>query len=305
MMRSLLTTFLLLAAATCISSAADGYLGISVRPLSDNSEAGLRIVHVFDDGAAAVSGLRTNDIVAAVNGQPVNSMMEFRHMLAPYSWGDAVLLGIVRDGKPVSLKVNLGHAATSKTHQILKSEQLSGETIWYFDDNTTVVMQGDRPVSVTNKVDGVKQTLVLQGLAGFNELPQRFMDLPEKLDVIAYTLEEQRLRGEDADRITFILETVGEQEKAPAGIAQAGAEVFEVYPNPSSGKFQVRVEAPYTGEFSWNVYDLRGASLVSGRQPGFNGVFDGQIDITGAQKGLYLLYISLGEDKLTRQIVLE
>lgn len=284
---------------------ADGYLGLSIRPLESGGASGLRIAHIYDDAAAGTAGLRENDIITGVNGQPVGNLPEFRDMLSPFSWGDAVLIAYLRDGKPGSLSVRLGHAATTKTHNIIKSEQLTGETIWYFDDNTTVVMKAGRPVSVTNKVDGRKQTLELDGLQGFQDLPQRFMDLPHKLDVIAYTLEEQRLRGEDADRITFIEEALHEVPAKRTGIATAATAVFDVYPNPSTGRFNVRVESARSGELTWDVFDLRGASVASGGQTGFQGGFEQDIDLSAAQKGMYLLYIRIGEEKLTRQLVLE
>ncbi len=78
---------------------------------------GVLIIDVRPDSAAAKSGLRGSrqngdeivlgDIIMAVNGRPVRSFDDLRNEMDRYRVGEAVTLGIIRQGRPEELNVIL------------------------------------------------------------------------------------------------------------------------------------------------------------------------------------------------------
>lgn len=303
-MRYFATTALLLL-TTLFAWASQGYLGISVDKDETGIREGLRIVNVFDDGAAWVAGLKENDLITHFNGTSVGDSKTFNRLLSGYQWGDHVRITYLRDGVSSTSTITLGYDVRTKTYEILKSEQITGEVIWYFRDLTTIIMNGGQPLSITKKFDdGVKETYDLQGMTDYSTVPMKFRDLTDKLDVIARCVEEQEVRGTDADQITFIKEALQASDTAP-GMEEMRVMDFNVFPNPSTGRFKVNMHSDTRGELTWNIYDVRGSSVASGTQADFNGHFHESFDLTGKFSGTYLLYIKVGEQRISRQLILQ
>ncbi|CAN5573827.1 zinc metalloprotease Rip [soil metagenome] len=56
---------------------------------------------------AQLAGLRDNDVVRSVDGEPVTSADEFRHLLANSAPGTTLSFGIERDGQPIEIVATL------------------------------------------------------------------------------------------------------------------------------------------------------------------------------------------------------
>jgi len=307
MIKSLLSCFLILITLHSFAGMNDGYLGVSVRSYDAGSLKALRIINVYDDGAAWMSGLMENDLIRSVNGNTIANSVELHKQISAYEWGDMIDIGYTRNGIDNEMTVILGHAANKKTYEILKSEQLNGEVFWYFDDNTTIVMRDGKAQSITKKFEsGEKETLDLNSKGNSTkELPQSFLDLNDKLDVIDYTLTEQALRDKDADHVLFTKEfSHPDQTARQMGIESLEISEFEVYPNPSSGQFKVKILANGSGNLTWDIYDMRGSSISSGSLNDFNDRAELSFDLSSKFKGVYMLYFRLGDKKLSKQIIL-
>jgi S1-C subfamily serine protease len=62
---------------------------------------------VTPGGPAALAGLRSGDVVTAVNGEEVSAKSALADLLAQYSPGDTVALTVLRAGKEVRADVML------------------------------------------------------------------------------------------------------------------------------------------------------------------------------------------------------
>ncbi len=96
-------------------SGSHGYLGVDLADI-DNEKArtlklketrGAVITLIDHDAPAGQIGLRVNDVVLAMNGQPVESSEQLRHMLREIPAGRTVSLEISRDGNIQTLAVGL------------------------------------------------------------------------------------------------------------------------------------------------------------------------------------------------------
>ncbi|MBS0380482.1 MAG: Do family serine endopeptidase [Proteobacteria bacterium] len=88
-----------------------GQLGVSMYSVTPEiahslglaSTAGALVSQVVDGSPAARAGIRTGDVITAVNGQAVKSNSELRNAIGLLRVGDKVDIGLVRDGKPLKL----------------------------------------------------------------------------------------------------------------------------------------------------------------------------------------------------------
>ena len=79
-------------------------------------------------------------------------------------------------------------------------------------------------------------------------------------------------------------------------------ENISVYPNPSSGIFNVKLNSFINSEIEISVYDILGREIS---QNSFNTIsnFNEEIDISNASPGIYLMSISSKRGKVTRRII--
>jgi serine protease Do/serine protease DegQ len=86
-----------------------GRLGISMQDVTGGE--GALVAEVQPDSPAAQAGLRTNDVVSALNGRPVRSAAELRARLGVMPVGDTVELRVQRGGESRTLKARIGEIA--------------------------------------------------------------------------------------------------------------------------------------------------------------------------------------------------
>jgi Do/DeqQ family serine protease len=68
---------------------------------------GVLIATVQDDGAAHDAGIKEGDVIVKVNGVEVNNTSELQEQISKYRPKDKISIDLIREGKPVSLSVNL------------------------------------------------------------------------------------------------------------------------------------------------------------------------------------------------------
>lgn len=94
----------------------NGYLGVSFVTLDETVAAesgaslsdGALVVEVVADSPAAAAGLQADDIITAVNGEPVDAEHTLRDRLIAYEAGDVLMLTVVRSGDEQQIEVTLG-----------------------------------------------------------------------------------------------------------------------------------------------------------------------------------------------------
>ncbi len=94
---------------------ARGWLGIAIEDLNENKrdfykvpEGGVLVTQIRDDGPAKNSDLHAEDVIVALNGEPVNDTWALQKAVGNRKPGEEVTLGVVRAGKRLDVKLTLG-----------------------------------------------------------------------------------------------------------------------------------------------------------------------------------------------------
>jgi serine protease DegQ len=69
---------------------------------------------VLEGGPADKAGIKPGDVLTQVNGQPVNDVVTLLNRIAQTSPGDEAKINLLRKGKPMALKVQVGKRPKSK-----------------------------------------------------------------------------------------------------------------------------------------------------------------------------------------------
>jgi serine protease Do len=128
-----------------------GYLGVNINPVTpENAQffglkdaSGAIVSQVHPDTPASRSGLKQGDVITDVNGQKVIDNSSLQIAITEMTPGTAVKLGIVRDGKPMTLDLTVGQYNAS-------GEQAS-------NDNGNGSQKGRIGLSVGNLDDNARQ----------------------------------------------------------------------------------------------------------------------------------------------------
>ncbi|WP_114777512.1 S8 family serine peptidase [Botryobacter ruber] len=88
------------------------------------------------------------------------------------------------------------------------------------------------------------------------------------------------------------------------GVEEISPELI-VYPNPSRDRFRIELETTQSEDISFEVSDMTGNLLYSGKVAQRNGQYEGVVDLSARASGIYLLRIYYGGKYHTRKLVLQ
>jgi len=101
---------------------ARGWLGISIGDMTDNMrdfygvpDGGVLVQGIRPDGPAANTDLKVDDVIVAVNGQKATDTWELQKTVSSVRPGGEVTLDVVRDKKPLQVKIKLAEMPAKYT----------------------------------------------------------------------------------------------------------------------------------------------------------------------------------------------
>jgi serine protease Do len=112
-----------------------GYLGININDVTpDNAHffnledaSGAIVAQVSPDSPASRGGLHQGDVVTEVNGQKVLNASGLQVAVSEMSPGVALKLGVIRDGKPVTVDLTVGQYHSSKAEDASNGDDNNGQ----------------------------------------------------------------------------------------------------------------------------------------------------------------------------------
>ena len=107
-----------------------GVLGITIQNLTPeiakqlgvSQPSGVVVNQVLPGSAADKAGLKPGDVIVSVDGQPVGSNSELQSVIGVMRVGTAVSLGVVRNGKSMTVQATISKAGAGEEAGTAKSE---------------------------------------------------------------------------------------------------------------------------------------------------------------------------------------
>ncbi|WP_034912437.1 serine endoprotease DegP [Erwinia sp. 9145] len=79
-----------------------------------DAQRGAFISQVVPGSSAAKAGVKAGDVVTSINGKPISSFAALRAQVGSLPVGTKMVLGLIRDGKPLTVNVELQQSSQSK-----------------------------------------------------------------------------------------------------------------------------------------------------------------------------------------------
>lgn len=90
------------------------------------------------------------------------------------------------------------------------------------------------------------------------------------------------------------------------GIAEGnGLQDVAIYPNPNNGMFTVAFELMTEAKVIITVSDLLGKTVYEESLGNYSGPYNKQMDLTSLQKGIYLVNVQVGNDRINKRIIIQ
>ena len=104
--------------------------------------------------------------------------------------------------------------------------------------------------------------------------------------------------GDDEDELTLMVDDctgIDEERANKLGL--------DIYPNPSTGIFNMDISGMDNEEFRLKVLNMQGRMVFSGKLSFANGVYNNQLDLSYLPKGVYYLVVQNDQTSITKKIV--
>lgn len=94
-----------------------------------DAQRGAFVSEVMPKSSAAKAGIKSGDILISVDGKRINSFAELRAKIGTSEIGKEITIGLLRNGKPIDVKVVLENGEGNSTKAEKLTESLLGATL--------------------------------------------------------------------------------------------------------------------------------------------------------------------------------
>ena len=109
-----------------------------------NVQRGAFVSEVLPNSGSAKAGVKSGDVIVSLNDKPLSSFAELRSRIATTEPGAKVKLGLIREGKPLTVEVTLDKSTSSSASAEQISPALQGATM-----SDGQLKNGTKGISVT------------------------------------------------------------------------------------------------------------------------------------------------------------
>lgn len=255
------------------SSEKDPFLGIAAS--HRNMPEGVKgvAVSVIHNSTAQAMGLESNDIITQIDDFKVLDWHDMDPAIDNRNVGEPIKVTFYRDGEIMSrTRVIKSRAATHNDHS-----RPNGPSIIEPETPSTEVSEA----IIEDALE--KEILALE------------LDLAEAVSEDNQTRSEttpDNNRDDINPKNTLAPNTLKFQE-------------LNVFPNPSTGIFDLEFDLPDEGRTAVRIYNPNGQAIYFNNLGNFSGRFSDRIDIANSMKGTYFLELSQDDKRLVQKLILQ
>ncbi|KGT88272.1 serine endoprotease [Erwinia typographi] len=141
-----------------------------------DAQRGAFVSQVLPGSSAAKAGVKAGDVVTSINGKAISSFAALRAQIGSLPVGTKMSLGLIRDGKPLSVSVELQQSTQTKVESATIYTGIEGADLSNFDEKGVKgvkvdnVKAGSAAASIGLKKDDVILGVNQQAIANLGEL---------------------------------------------------------------------------------------------------------------------------------------
>jgi len=129
-----------------------------------DAQRGAFVSQVLPDSAAAKAGIKAGDVIVSMNGKPLNSFASLRAEVGSLPVGSTLKLGLLRDGKPLDVSVQLQQSSQAKVQSATIYTGIEGADLSNIEAGAKGVrVDNVKPGSAAARI-GLKKGDVIQGV---------------------------------------------------------------------------------------------------------------------------------------------
>lgn len=306
---------------------------------------GVYLSSIVEGHSAEAAGLERGDVLIEMDGTDIYGNKDLTRVLQRNDPGTTIRVRYIRDGRIRSTDVTLGFKEETNwkwvdADQIDKvkiTERRAYLGVYLETDGR------DNGVRVTRVIKGaaaeqagIMDDDVITSLAGretpnYNALVKvlRSLEPDQRVTVrvrrngdtrsINMTMGEktiekwevrEKVKNQAIDVDVIIKEWIRETPEGKAvqrdlDTPSLDMAFFNIYPNPSSGRFNLQFRPEDDGPIRIRIFNPEGRTVYTEQLTDFNGVYDKEIDLTDQAKGFYFLQITQNGDGMAKRLVIQ
>lgn len=270
------------------------FLGVS--PNWNESDKGVGII-VDPASAAEKMGLLTDDVILAIDGQPVQSFEELAEVIADKKPEQNVVVDLLRNGREMQVEGKLGKKTISRIEDFRIFHDFKGqdeEGLYNYDFEFDM----DKEDLEQHMEEMLRELDMRQ-----SEIDMERQGIMEELERLRQPTEEMsitiRIAEITADEMSSVNANASPKLKATNDLA---IEQISFYPNPNDGVLNLNFSTAKTTPVQIHIYDSRGNLVYMEEINPFSGSYKNQIDISDQPVGNYFLQIVQGQQSYAKKI---
>ena len=300
------------------------FLGVN---LNDNGE-GILITRIVPNTAAEKAGLQSGDRLISLGGNEVDTHQDLRVELSKYEAGDGVNIVYLRDGQQEQTEAILANRRSSSWDSN-PCRVFIGVSLGGHGDNGTGIHVNHIIADTPAEAADMKGGDVITGIDGitvntFNELlEQRNKHQPGDKFTLSILRDGAPMQinaqfkscggaevEEEEEEEIEIVEEQEQVEEEPVEVVEVPdmeldnslePEVFNVFPNPSYGKFNVKFQGEAVPT-QLRILDVTGRVLYQENLNNFDGYYQNELNLTGTSAETVFLQVVQGDKVVTKQL---
>lgn len=260
------------------SSEQDPFLGISAS--HRNMPEGVKgvAVSVIHNSTAQAMGLENNDIITQIDDFKVLDWHDMDPAIDNRNVGEPIKVTFYRDGEMMSrTRVIKSRAATHNDHS---------------RPNGPSVIEPETPSTK------VSEAIIEDALE--KEILALELDLAEAVSKNQQTDAPSNPDNDPSNSNS--VENPSQNTLAPNTLK---FQELKVFPNPSTGIFDLEFDLPEEGRTAVRIYNPNGQAIYFNNLGNFSGRFSDRIDIANSMKGTYFLELSQDDKRLVQKLILQ
>jgi len=127
-----------------------------------DAQRGAFVSQVMPNSSAAKAGIKAGDVITSLNGKPISSFAALRAEVGSMPIGSKVTLGLLRDGKPVNVSLELQQSSQNQVDSSTIFSGIEGAEMSNKGEDKGVVVNNVKANSPAARI-GLKKGDVIMG----------------------------------------------------------------------------------------------------------------------------------------------